>query len=210
MTDNRLGQQDLFPIDMSGFKTATCSIEDARIFISEHHSRLPYTQRGPWMVAFGCWVDGTMIGAALWHNTSARGLPSNWLELRRLAICQNAPHCSASKMIGQMVRWIKNNKKEVVRLISYQDLCVHTGTIYKASGWIPTYISKPRNRDRSRQRTENVSRKYRTDSNGKDVASAPKIRWEKSLDGTDLVPLQSHEISMVLSRWENNSLPRSK
>jgi hypothetical protein len=58
-----------------------------------------------------------------------------WLELRRMAICDDAPKNTASRMLAFMRRDIRQTRPDIVRLISYQDTDVHRGTIYRASGW---------------------------------------------------------------------------
>jgi hypothetical protein len=80
-------------------------------------------------------------------------------------------------MLGAMRRWIRRNLPDVPRLLSYQDLDVHTGTIYKAAGWTPAFHSKARVRDRTPNRV-GTRRAYRTDLNGQAAAAAGKTRWE--------------------------------
>ena len=131
-------------------------------------------------MAFAATYGGIVYGVALWHNPSSRMLPGDWLELRRLAIAPDAPHCSASFMLSKMAKWIKANMPEVSRLISYQDMDVHRGTIYKAAGWHVGYTSQRRIRDRSKPR-RGTKRAYRSNANGAQADSAPKARWEMSL-----------------------------
>jgi hypothetical protein len=57
------------------------------------------------------------------------------MELKRMAISDDAPKNTASRMISYMVRDIRKGFPSVPRLISYQDPAVHSGTIYRASGW---------------------------------------------------------------------------
>lgn len=149
----------------------------ARRCVAAWHSRLPDTQTGPWMLAFTATYQGDLYGGALWHNPSARGLPPDWLELRRLAIPDYAPPHAASWMLGAMRRWIARNMPQVPRLLSYQDMDIHTGTIYKAAGWEPAYVAKPRQRDRTPNRA-GTRRAYRSDLNGLAPAAAGKTRWE--------------------------------
>ncbi len=144
------------------------------------HSRLPRTQAGPWQHGFVAHKDGVIYAVALWHNPSARGLPSYWLELRRLAVADDAPHCTASWMLARMRRWFNQNCPERERLISYQDCDVHKGTIYKAAGWDPAFVAKARSRDRSGAR-RGTRRDYRSNLNGGAPDGAAKIRWEASL-----------------------------
>jgi hypothetical protein len=132
------------------------------------------------MLAFVAHYRWTAFGAALWHNPSARTLPQEWLELRRLAIAPDAPHCTASFMLGQMRRWIARNRAETTRLISYQDQEVHTGTIYRAAGWSVGAVANPRTRDRSKPR-RGTTRAYRSNLNGSAPDAAGKVRWECAL-----------------------------
>ena len=153
-----------------------CDKQEAVEFVKEHHSRLPNTQRGPWKFSFGAYCNQKMVAAALWNNPSARTLPNDWLELRRMACSADAPRNTASHMLGKMARYFERYHPDVVKLISYQDVDVHAGTIYKAANWFAEYYSRPRNRDRSKNRT-GTTRKYRSDINTASVAASGKIRW---------------------------------
>ncbi len=157
-----------------------CPVEIARHLNAAWHSRLPETQRGPWQFAFAAHHQGTIYAVALWHNPSARTLPSHWLELRRLAVSPDAPKFTASWMLGKMRRHFARFNAERERLISYQDTDVHTGTIYRAAGWHVGYVAKPRTRDRSKARV-GTRRDYRSNLNGTEPDAAGKIRWEMEL-----------------------------
>lgn len=165
------------PIKASQLELVECEPAQARRCVAAWHSRLPMTQVGPWMLAFVAVHGGSLYGGALWNNPSARGLPSDWLELRRLALPEYAPPHAASWMLGAMRRWVRANRPDVPRLLSYQDVDVHTGTIYKAAGWEPAYHSKARVRDRSAKRA-GTSRAYRSSLNGLAPDAAGKVRWE--------------------------------
>lgn len=154
-------------------------VQLARNLIAAWHSRLPTTQRGPWKIAYAATYQGTAFAAALWNNPSARMLPNHWLELRRMAVAPDAPHCTASRMLGQMVRDLTVRFPDAKRAISYQDEDVHQGTIYKAAGWTAAHRTPRRQRDRSTNRPS--GRLYRTSINGSASDSSPKIRWEKEL-----------------------------
>lgn len=185
MIDRRMAplfepEQHSAPSKASELVVSPCATSLACEMVREYHSRLPKVQNGPWKLAFAAQYRNTCFGAALWHNPSARGLPQDWLELRRLVVAPDAPHCTASRMLGQMTRWIRRYMPEVSRVISYQDVDVHTGTIYRAAGWTPAYFSKPRLRDRSKPRV-GTRRSYRIDLNGTPPASAGKVRWELEL-----------------------------
>lgn len=95
---------------------------------------------------------------------------NEWLELKRMAISSDAPKNTASRMLSFMVRDIKKRFPNVPNLISYQDPVVHTGTIYKASGWICTGQRKSGG-------FSNTKKRFRE----KDQVPGPKIRWEKRI-----------------------------
>lgn len=179
------------PATARGLTVEKCDPQFARAMIQAWHSRLPKTQQGPWKLAFAAHSNYTCFGAALWHNPSARMLPPDWLELRRLAIAPDAPHCAASRMLGQMARWIRREMPDVPVLVSYQDIDVHTGTIYLAAGWTPAFHSKPRQRDRSKARV-GTRRDYRSNLNGEAPDGAGKIRWELAIKSAAGVALHSN------------------
>jgi hypothetical protein len=172
-----------------GGETPTSTLHVKDLFFKEHdkavcvdlvrkwHSRLPNTQRGPWTHAFAAVHDGRIYAVALWNSPSARTLPSHWRELRRMACAPDAPKNTASWFLAHMVRWFRRLEPQRERVLSYQDTAVHKGTIYKAAGWHPVYVSKPRVRDRSGNRT-GTERKYRWNINGIEQDAAAKVRWE--------------------------------
>lgn len=161
---------------------SSCPKQHAVQLVRKWHSRLPRVQRGPWMYAFDASCNGVTYVVALWCNPSARTLPQQQVELRRMACAPDAPKNTASRFLMWMIRWFRANHPEHERAISYQDTAVHKGTIYKASGWEQAFVSKPRIRCRFKPR-KGTNRPYRSDMNGLDVYSAAKIRWEISLNG---------------------------
>ena len=155
-----------------------CSVDLARSLISKWHSRLPKTQPAPWMHSFRAHYNDTTYAVALWNNPSARTLPNDWIELRRMAVASDAPHCTASWFLAAMEKWIRENTNHPV-MISYQDTAVHAGTIYKAAGWVATNRTKYRVRDRSKLRPN--GRIYRKKQHGVEVDASEKVRWQKTL-----------------------------
>lgn len=158
----------------------TCSVAHAVSLTRAWHSRLPNTQSGPWRFAFRMHYADMTFAVALWNNPSARTLPQQWLELRRMACAPDAPRYTASRFLGYMVRWLRSSAPELERCISYQDTAVHNGTIYKAANWHVGSVAKARIRDRSRNRV-GTRRAYRSDMNGISPAGSEKVRWEIEL-----------------------------
>lgn len=176
----------LVPSRASQLLCQPCSIDHARVLIHDWHSRLPTTQAGPWKVAYCASFDGLTYAVALWNNPSARTLPRDWLELRRMAVSDDAPHCTASWFLAAMLRDVHSRYPDCPHVISYQDTAVHKGTIYRAAGWSPEFVTKARVRDRSKPRPS--GRMYRTSINGADPDASEKIRW-----GMDMpAPTQDH------------------
>ena len=142
------------------------------------HSRLPKIGASRGRVYYGAEFDGLWYAVAMWSNPVARLLPQlTWMELRRFAIADDAPPHSASRMLGWMTRDVHKRFPDVERLISYQDLDAHEGTIYKASGWTQAenYVS----RKRGWKATTGWASRHRVGRT--DQAVAPRMRWEKKL-----------------------------
>ena len=107
------------------------------------HSRLPYIHwsnvvRNTHYACYAAVFDGDFFAVGIWSSPVAQNRfrdGKKMLELRRLAINQEAPRYTATYMISKMVQAIKLEFSDINRLISYQDTEVHSGTIYKASNW---------------------------------------------------------------------------
>jgi hypothetical protein len=67
-----------------------------------------------------------------------------------------------------MVRWFNRYEPFHEKLISYQDTEAHSGTIYKAAGWVAESTSAPRIRNHKRLR--GLER-------GGEADAAGKVRW---------------------------------
>jgi len=132
------------------------------------------------MAAYRAAYGGVTYAVALWNTPSARTLPSGLLELRRMAVADDAPHCTASRFLAEMAKRIRKEFPDYTKLISYQDVEVHSGTIYRAAGWTLEHTSKPRQRDRSGRRA-GTGRMYRWNLNGVAPDGAPKARWARCL-----------------------------
>lgn len=140
------------------------------------HSRLPRTHKGNIERNKRCRMyvaefENRYYATAIWTDpVAANRLKDGWLmlELRRYAISPNAPKNTATRMMSWMVKDIKRRYPELVKLISYQDCDVHTGTIYKASGWVLESHVDFVDWGGSRQRAE-------------DQSKSAKHRWGKDL-----------------------------
>lgn len=164
----------LTPISPLQLHFESCQLSDACALVRAWHSRLPVILEGnakmyPW-VAYWAIYANRVYATAIWSQPVARLLNGRgWIELRRMAISEHAPRNTASCMLGWMIKDIRKRFPEVVKCISYQDTEVHTGTIYKASGWVATVTNKDGSGDRP-NRFRNAAQ-----------SDSPKIRWEKDL-----------------------------
>ena len=138
------------------------------------HSRLPdpggFYVRG---LFFGAEYKNYLFAVAGWSEPIARMLGGlDLLELRRFAIAPEAPRNTASRVLSIMTGIIKKDYPEFWKLISYQDTEVHTGTIYKACGWINENISS--------EGDQNWVKTHGRKSSSLQTTAA-KIRWVKQL-----------------------------
>ncbi|HEA19389.1 hypothetical protein LCGC14_1865790 [marine sediment metagenome] len=136
------------------------------------HSRVPIITN-PYSknrIAFGAEFKGIWYAVALWTDPIARGFNHRgYLELRRMAIAPDSPKYTASRMIKIMALLIKRAFPHINKLISYQDTGVHTGTIYRASGWDIGGIKA------------NIGTGWNTRLRNKMQTASDKIRWEKQI-----------------------------
>ncbi len=154
-------------------------VKRARDLNALWHSRLPVYDTGFCLnstISYGAEFEGVYYAIAIWTNPVAAALPQyEWLELRRMAISDDAPKNTASRMLGFMAKDIRKRFPQVVRLISYQDCEAHAGTIYKAAGWQATVTHKGGSWNRPNAKNRNGKPRTRPDKNN---ATGAKQRWE--------------------------------
>lgn len=139
------------------------------------HSRLPKIDwsnivRNKFYICYAAMFDWRYFAVAIWSSPVARNFDFNSvLELRRLAISPESPKFTATWMLGKMAKRLKIDLPDIKKLISYQDIQVHTGTIYKAANWIAVSEVIADTWDRPNRSRDNPQ------------ARAGKIRWEYQL-----------------------------
>jgi len=161
------------------FKFEVISAKAACDLNLKWHSRFPDIHwsnvvRNKRYICFAAKFEGVYFAVAIWSSPIAGNrLKDGWLllELRRMAICEQAPKNTASRMLSWMRKDINKRFPEIIRLISYQDTGVHLGTIYKASGWklINTMSKEVDWAATGRKRN-------------KPQSDYPKVRWELNLN----------------------------
>jgi len=177
--DNVRDSMPLFPSGSGGANPTSalqlfiseCGMRRAQELNATWHSLLPKTFLGNLVgnkcnVAYVAEFGTVAYAVAIWTTPiAANRLRNGWnlLELRRFAICSDAPPNTASRMLSIMTKLIRKKFPEIVGLISYQATDHHRGTIYKAAGWIPTTTSKSQiwHKDESRASMQTTSDKVR-------------------------------------------------
>ena len=107
------------------------------------HSMLPRTDLGNLLcgntsIAFAAEHDGLYFATAIYTQPIVASMcDGETIELRRLAICDDAPKNTASRMLAITRRLVKRRFDFVNRIISYLAIDRHNGTIYRAAGWKP-------------------------------------------------------------------------
>lgn len=166
-----LFRQGLFPTSPRQMEIVKIKPQLACNLNAAWHSRLPIIDwsnvvRNVNYICYGALFDWRYFAVAIWSSPVARNLdPIKILELRRLAISEQAPKYTATWMLGKMARLLKMEFPEIERLVSYQDTEVHTGTIYKAANWIQEKETNADDWTRPNRSRNQVQ------------ARSPKIRW---------------------------------
>ena len=128
---------------------------------------------GPLHVCYTAEYEGGYYAAAIWSTPIAlnrmRWTGDEVLELRRMAIADNAPKNTATRMLGWMTRDIRKRFPSLVVLISYQAVDHHEGTIYKAAGWNPGPVIPFRAHEHKKGRGAPTQ------------TTSDKVRWELQL-----------------------------
>jgi len=170
----RSGRGGAIPTSALQLKIRRCNVHQACELNALWYSRFPKIDwsnvvRNKDSACYVAEYDDIAYAVAIWSSPIAanRLVEGNTaLELRRMAICDNAPTNTASRMIGVMRRMIVKEMPHLTLLVSYQDTDVHAGTIYKASGWIAAAQNKGTSwTNENRQRN-------------KEQSLADKVRWE--------------------------------
>ncbi len=141
------------------------------------HSMLPRTDLGNMLcgntsVAYAAEYSDYYFAVAIFSQPIIRAVAKDGttIELRRLAICKDAPKNTASRMLAICRRLVKKKYPQMTKIVSYLAVDVHAGTIYKASGWTPVgkvVAARPQRPRGSKQR-----------STGPLQTHSRKQRWE--------------------------------
>lgn len=123
------------------FRFVEVSMRNAQRMNQRWHSMLPRTDLGNLLcgntsVAYAAEWDNAYFAVAIYSQPIIRSVADGrTLELRRLAICGEAPRNTASRMLAITRKLVSAKFPSMRKLISYLAVDVHQGTIYRAAGW---------------------------------------------------------------------------
>ena len=161
------------------------------VIIKNHYTH----RKAPCTVGFAAWIGGPgkkLVGAMSFGKPASghlcRGIcgpenESKIYELNRLWMTDSCPKNSESKFIGWALRFLKKKMKKDWIIVSYADTAQkHTGTIYRASNFIYTGLTKTH---KDYQVGNRHSRHVKDSTQGRSVVyRSPKHRYVYFLDSS--------------------------
>ena len=133
---------------LQDIKVGPITVSAAKDLVMRHHYLHSFP--GGTSLAFGTFLDSRLLGVVTLgvgpYNARSLvegALASDCLTLTRLWLSDELPQNSESRILGIVLRNLR--KHTLIKFVlSYADPSKgHTGTIYKATGWIYTGLSKP-------------------------------------------------------------------
>ena len=171
---NQVGDGGSIPTSALSLRIVEVDMRRAREMNRRWHSMLPRTDLGNLLcgntsVAYAAEHGDFYYAVAIFSQPIIHALcDGSTIELRRLAICREAPRNTASRMLRVLKMLVKKKYPCMGRIISYLAVDVHTGTIYRASGWTQVgkvVAARPQRLSGSKQRAtgplQTLSRKQR-------------------------------------------------
>lgn len=169
------GEDGSIPISPLQLEVGRIEMARALTLNARWHSRLPNLTNWQACIAYGAAYDNRMYAVAIYGPPVARMFNGRgYLELRRMAIHNDAPKNTGSRLLKVTRILISKEFPEIVKLISYQDTEVHQGTIYKAAGWVIGGVKK------------NIGTGWGTRNRPKMQTASDKVRWEFELRPSEL------------------------
>lgn len=142
------GSGERTPHSPKEFTLWDIDVDLAMLLNDTWHSVLPDTNKGNLVrnrhkAFYALEFDGRYYAVGIWTDpVAANRLLFTAIELRRLAICKEAPKNTATRMLKLMREDLKKKFPHIKKAISYQAKDHHRGTIYKADNWTATAESK--------------------------------------------------------------------
>lgn len=142
----------------------------ARAFVAQHHSH--HDAHVGEVYALGGFVGAVMVAVVIASRPVAAALDDGTVwEITRLCVGPDAPHFTASRLLGRMGRIASLSGVE--RLISYTRVD-EPGTCYIAAGWVPVAYTngKPHT-------TGNRAQRWLPEVYKPSTEVVDRVRWER-------------------------------
>ena len=111
-----------------------CSFSDINHIFKNYHYK-SNQMGGGISVCFAMFSNGKLIGGSVLGKPRHEKKYKNCIDIRRMALVDEAPFNSESWFLSQIIKWIASNT-DYNFVLSYSDKTVgHIGTIYKASNF---------------------------------------------------------------------------
>lgn len=112
----------------------TCNFSDIRDIFEEYHYKKA-NMGGGISVCFAMFINNKLVGGSVLGKPRHEKKYKNCIDIRRMALIDEAPFNSESWFLSQIIKWIGANTN-YDNVLSYSDKTVgHIGTIYKASNF---------------------------------------------------------------------------
>jgi len=112
----------------------TCNFSDIRSILEEYHYKKGHIGGGI-SVCFAMFINNKLVGGSVLGKPRHEKKYKNCIDIRRMALLDEAPFNSESWFLSQIIKWIGANTN-YENVLSYSDETVgHIGTIYKASNF---------------------------------------------------------------------------
>lgn len=142
----------------------------ARAFVAAHHSH--HDAHVGEVYALGAYLDRALVAVVIAARPVAVALDDGTVwEVTRLCVGADAPHCTASRLLGRIGRIAALSGVE--RLISYTRVD-EPGTCYLAAGWVPVAFTKGKPHT-----TGNRSQRWLPGLYTPSTEIVDRVRWER-------------------------------
>ena len=121
-------------LDKSKCEVYECKFSDIRHILEGFHYKKGHMGGGISM-CFAMFLNGELVGGSVLGKPRHEKKYKNCIDIRRMALIDEAPKNSESYFLGRIIKWI-TNETDYNFVLSYSDTTQgHNGTIYKASNF---------------------------------------------------------------------------
>lgn len=121
-------------LDKTKCEIMSCNFNDIRHIFQDCHYKKA-NMGGGISICFAMFLNGKLVGGSVMGKPRHEKKYKNCIDIRRMALVNEAPCNSESWFISQIIKWVASNTSYDY-VLSYSDKTVgHIGTIYKAANF---------------------------------------------------------------------------